>query len=192
MKPVLPFPTATAVTPASSGAPLNAAAYLASVRAEAATLPAALVAAAPPPSPPPRRTPQRRGRGLAPPPPHAVPAAGWAAALLAALRRLQARGRPPAARDAAVPGARDAAGWRALIWEAAAARPSAGVVARLDYVRVVAALRCFDAWLEVVEDAGEGDGRTRATDALLMGARAHWLFALLVSLFAYVLEIPRR
>lgn len=184
LKPVLPVAATANTDPVSSAAPLTAAAYLASVRAEAATLPAALVASAPPPSPPPRRAPPRRRRGLAPPPPHAVPAAGWAAALLAALRRLQARGRPSAARDAAVPGARDAAGWRALIWEAAAAKPSAGVIARLDYVRVVAALRCFDSWLEVVETAGEEEGRTRATDALLIGARAHWLFALLVSLYA--------
>jgi hypothetical protein len=189
----------------AGGVPMTADAYLAAVRAEAAALPSVIISPMAPPTvvPSPSPSPSRLSRGVVlQPPPHATPPRRWAHALLAAFdrlqRRLRAGGLAAHASPDVVPGAKDSRAWRALCWEDGAALPGAAVVARLDYVRVAAALKLFDEWVQPAADVdadADGDaGRVglRASDALRCGGRAHWLFALLASLYVCVASAPGR
>jgi Survival motor neuron (SMN) interacting protein 1 (SIP1) len=186
------LPVASSAPHSGSGAPMTADAYLASVRAEAASFPATLVARSLLLQPQSATWPAYATQTILQPPPHATPPAQWARALLAAFDRLQNRLSQvdpaciPGASELPVPRAKDADAWRALCWVADAVLPRAAVVSRLDYTRVMSGLRHFDGWLRLAAEDEEGEAACCVVDALLVGSRAHWLFALLASLFMCV------
>lgn len=183
------LPVSDTASSSHSGAPLTAAAYLASVRTEAASFPTTFIAPARPPSQSLALWPSATSTStILQPPAHAVPPAPWARSLLSAFARLQHEvsrrdaADIPGARELAVPRAKDVEAWRKLCWEANGPTPQVAVVSRLDYVRVVAGLKCFDGWLQPADLEG-GEIGCRAAKSLRVGFRAYWLFALLASLF---------